>query len=120
MFKEQLPSLMREFRKRANLTTYEVGELVGKSGKTVSAWECGRAQPDADMLLKLCRIYHVNIGDFYGEEPEAESFTLTDEEKQLIIDYRKSSDEMKQAIKALLAIHGEKAGQQEELLSSAG
>lgn len=61
---------LKEFREAAGMTIYEVGEKIGRSGKTVSAWECGRGQPDADMLLRLCALYDVkSISDFYGEAP---------------------------------------------------
>lgn len=55
------------------MTTIEVGKLVGKSDRTVSAWENNRGQPDAEMLMKLCDIYHVDniLKEFMPEdEPE--------------------------------------------------
>ena len=56
---------LKEFRKARGLSTEEVGEAVGKSGKTVSAWEVGRGQPEADMLVQLCKLYGAQIDDFY-------------------------------------------------------
>ena len=51
------------------MTIYEVGKKVGKSGKTVSAWENGRGQPDADMLLILCELYSINnIAELLGQD----------------------------------------------------
>ena len=54
MIREELPVKLKEARINASLTIQIVGELIGKSAKTVSAWENGRGQPDADTLLKLC------------------------------------------------------------------
>lgn len=68
---------------------YEVGEKIGKSGKTVSGWENGRGQPDAEMLLKLCELYQVpSIGVFFGETVAG----LTEEEASLVRLYRSLSD----------------------------
>lgn len=74
MIREQLAARLKYFREQVGMTIYEVGERIGKSGKTVSAWENGRGQPDADMLLTLCDIYKIeSIADLYGEAPSAPS-----------------------------------------------
>lgn len=39
---KRMPGLLKHYRELAGLTVYQVGELIGKSGKTVSAWENGR------------------------------------------------------------------------------
>ncbi len=90
MSKAELAERLKVARRKSGLTIYEVGEKVGKSGKTVSAWECGRAQPDADMLLTLCTMYGVRIADIYGEKDD-----WTDEEKKLIDAYRRLTAEGK-------------------------
>ena len=60
---------LKEFREREGLKLDEVGARIGKSGKTVSAWEKGRGQPDADMLIHLCDIYRVkNVSEFYDQD----------------------------------------------------
>lgn len=68
MGKLEIAKRLKEYREKTGLTVYQVGERLGKSGKTVSAWENGRGQPDADMFLALCEIYDVNsVGVFFGE-----------------------------------------------------
>ena len=71
MYRMTLASKLREFRNAAGLTINDVGAHIGKSGKTVSAWECGRGQPDADMLLKLCQLYKVNSISEFFDQPSA-------------------------------------------------
>lgn len=92
MIREKLANQLKRYREMANLTIYEVGDKIGKSGKTVSAWEKGRGQPDADMLLTLCDLYNVkSIADLYGEvvqEPLTSDLSLSKEEVKLIEDYR--------------------------------
>lgn len=64
----RVASLLRYYREAAGLTTAEVGRRVGKSDRTVSAWENGRGQPDADIFLELCGIYGVeSVNVFFGQ-----------------------------------------------------
>ena len=84
--REFMAAKLKEFRKAKGLSAVEVGALVGKSDKTISAWEVGRGQPDADMLVSLCQIYDVNISDFYQEVNS--SLPLTPDESHLVDTYR--------------------------------
>lgn len=59
---------IRRLRKSNGMTVDEVGRGVGRSGKTVSAWETGRNVPSADMLIDICRFFGVNIDYFYPPE----------------------------------------------------
>lgn len=87
MIRHILAARLKEARERSGLTIYEVGKQIGKSGKTVSAWECGRGQPDADMLLALCKTYNISsISSLYGEQAPAHDLSF--EEEQLLENYR--------------------------------
>jgi len=56
---------IRELRKNAGLDVNTVGEGVGRSGKTVSAWETGRNSPSPEMLITICKFFGVSISYFY-------------------------------------------------------
>lgn len=91
---------LRECRENAGLTIKDVGDSLGKSEKTISAWEHERGQPDADMLFKLCELYNIHdIGIFYGKSIEhvtklACAFdTLTPDEDELVHLYRSVIEE---------------------------
>lgn len=93
--RERMATVLKHYRLRANMTVYEVGEKVGKSGKTVDAWEHGRGQPDADMLLKLCSIYGVpSVGAFFGED----KMPVTDNETHLLNMFRSLNREGQKAV----------------------
>ena len=62
-----IASKLKELRKKANMNVDQVGDYLGKSGKTISAWEVGRGDPDGDELIALCRLFNARITDFYGE-----------------------------------------------------
>lgn len=61
---------IKKFRLEKDLSVEDIGNAIGKSGKTVSAWEVGRGQPDADTMIRLCRLFDVDIADFYGESSD--------------------------------------------------
>ena len=98
--REFMASKLREFRNAKGLSVVEVGKHVGKSDKTISAWEVGRGQPDADMLVILCQLYGVDISDFYQERNTA-SEALSPDESHLVDTYRSLDDPGKHAVMTL-------------------
>lgn len=77
--KDNIATGLKAARKNAGLSVDEVGAVVGKSGKTISAWEVGRGQPDGDELILLCKLLGVKLSDFYGSEYEYAVVPLVDE-----------------------------------------
>lgn len=55
---------LKSLRINAGLDQVEVGELIGKSRQTVSAYENGTATPNLSMLSKLASVYEVDITSF--------------------------------------------------------
>lgn len=103
MSRETIAKSLKRLREQSGLTADQVGAMVGKSGKTVNAWENNRGQPDAEILIQLCDIYKVdNILDEFRDE-HTNPFTVSDHEKALIIAYRKKPD-MQPAVDRLLGI----------------
>lgn len=78
MIKDELPEKLRELRRRKGLTSIEVGEILKKSDRTISAWECGRSQPDLDTLQELFDLYEEDPGILFKTENK---LTLTRDEK---------------------------------------
>lgn len=105
MSRKYIAQTLKRLRLQSGLTADEVGELINKSGKTVNAWENNRGQPDAEILIKLCDIYHVEniLNEFQENKPS--NILLTEHEKEVIIAYRKLP-EMQKAVDRLLEIEG--------------
>lgn len=71
MGREHIAAALKRLRMATGLKADDVGAMIGKSGKTVNAWENNRGQPDADTLVLLCDIYHVdNILDEFSDKKE--------------------------------------------------
>ena len=86
---------LRELRKHAGLDVDTVGKGVGRSGKTISAWETGRNVPSADMLISICKFFGVDIDYFYPPEvtrnANGDFAPLSPEEQELVSLYRSSN-----------------------------
>lgn len=50
-------SNMRAERYRLGLTARQVGEKIGKSGKSVLLYERGEVDPPSSVLIKLAKLY---------------------------------------------------------------
>lgn len=103
---------LKFYRKKNHMTIPEVSELLSAAQpvaeKTIYGWESGHTQPDADTLMRLCSIYHIDdvLETFGYRPPKKKVFNLTTQEKNLIIEYRKHSD-MQKAVQRLLKIEKE-------------
>lgn len=58
--KKSFSETLKELRIKAGFSQKEVYDMLNVRQSTFSAWETGRAEPSADMLLKLCKLYKVN------------------------------------------------------------
>lgn len=107
MSRETIAKALKRLRIQSGLTADQVGKIVGKSGKTVNAWENNRGQPDAEMLMLLCDIY--NVSDILAEfrDDSKEAFAVSEREKAVITAYR-SNPEMQSAVNRLLGISEDK------------
>ena len=98
--RDELPFRLRRFRKLANLTEEQVGQQIGKKAGTVSAWEHGRGQPDADVFVQLCVLYQVDISAFFYDQPHVSN--LTNRELDLISNYRQLNETGQQQLEKQL------------------
>ena len=109
-----LAGKLKEFRLRKGLTAKQVGLMIGKSDRTVSGWEHGRGQPDADMLIRLCDVFGIkNIAEFYDDTPESDN-ALSDDEKELIAVYRSLNQKGKGMMLAILQVFSGNPNMQKE------
>lgn len=86
MTKEQIGRIIKESRVAAKLTQLQVAEALGRPQNTISAWEMGRAQPDANTLFELFRVLGRSVDEAFGFT--VESFNVTARERAHIEKYR--------------------------------
>lgn len=104
MSREYIANTLKRLREATDLTADEVGEMIGKSGKTVNAWENGRGQPDAEILIKLCNIYKVDnlLAEFDDEDILEKQNTFSDVEQKMIKKYRDLDEHGKKMVDFVL------------------
>ena len=66
MSKKYIASALKRLRISSGLTADEVGAKIGKSGKTVNAWENNRGQPDADKINEIAKFFGVTDNFLLG------------------------------------------------------
>ena len=103
MEKSQIAQALKIARNNAGMTCKEVAALVGKSVKTVSAWENNNGKPNAETMFRLCEIYKLSsVDEMLGRALESNLInTLRVEEKDLIDIYRQLTTNSKQIIMTL-------------------
>ena len=115
--KKNFSETLKELRLKAGYTQKQVYDMLGIRQSTFSAWETGRAEPSADMLLKLCKLYHVNAVfaafgyDGYNEDG---SIRLNMEETDLIEKYRDLDNYGKNLVNTVIEKESERKKAQEK------
>ncbi|MEQ3473399.1 helix-turn-helix domain-containing protein [Enterococcus cecorum] len=59
---------IREYRRKNNLTTTELGELIGLSQSTISKIENGQTSPKVEWLEKMADVFGCTVNDLLGRE----------------------------------------------------
>ena len=102
-----LAGKLKQARIIKGLTQKQVYQQLGVVQSTFSSWETGKAEPDAETLIKLCQIYGITSLDYFiSNDSEKEKLYLNNLsliEKEIIDAYRASPD-MQKAVNRLLGI----------------
>lgn len=64
MDQNKIGNLIKELRKKDNLTQEKFAEKYGVTYQAVSKWETGKNIPDISLLKQICNDYNININDF--------------------------------------------------------
>ena len=110
MKNDNIAKKLKFYRKQNNLLVHDVACQLSidqnvVADKTIYGWESGQAQPDADILLKLCKIYHIdNILEAFGYDEGLSVYVQpTVFEMKLLKSYREHP-ELHPAIHKLLGL----------------
>lgn len=110
MKNDNIAKILKFYRKQNNLSVHDVASQLSEgqnavAEKTIYGWESGQTQPDADILLRLCKIYHIdNILGAFGYDKNIPCYIQpTVFEMQLLKNYREHP-ELHAAIHKLLGM----------------
>ncbi len=68
----ELGTIIRDARKKANLSQEQAAEVLGVSRQTLSNWENGKTYPDILSVLKMSNLYSVSLDCLLKEETSME------------------------------------------------
>lgn len=65
---------LKELRKQYRYSQEELASMLHVTRQTISKWEQGRSVPDADLLIRISEVFHVNVQDLLEEQamPQAD------------------------------------------------
>lgn len=92
---------IRQYRELRHFSQKEFAEKLGVTNSRVSNWEQGINRPDVDFLKTICEVLNVSPSELLDVHLNAEEFT--EQEKQLIRNYRIKTD-LQKAVNILLDI----------------
>ena len=92
---------IRQHRELRHFSQKEFAEKLGVTNSRVSNWEQGINRPDVNFLKTICEVLNVSPSELLDVHLNAEEFT--EQEKQLIRNYRIKTD-LQKAVNILLDI----------------
>lgn len=92
----KIGQVLKHYRKLNGFTVPQIAKLLNEqyglsvAEKTVYGWESNQAHPTSDTLLIMCEVYGIhNISIMFENPPEDAPLDLNDEEKEIVLGYRK-------------------------------
>ena len=92
------------YRKKAGLTQRQLADMLGVKNTAVSNWESGNNSVDIETLFLASKIFGVSLADMYGQYASPPDPNFSEEEKDLIFNFRSMNEEGQTA--ALAAVRG--------------
>lgn len=107
MTKEEIGRILKESRVASGLTQAQVAETIGRPQNTISAWEMGRAQPDANTLFVLFDLFGRSVDEAFGFTKAP--FDITSIERERIKKYRTLDRYGKELVDTVLNLESARA-----------
>jgi len=102
---------LREVIKLKKIKNKDIATHMGLSESSISHWLKGDNPPDMDNLFILCKYLDVSLDQIFGISPIVVN-VLNRDENDVLIAYRKSSDEVKNVIRMALGVQNNKKDEQ--------
>lgn len=87
---------LRFIRESKKITIYRLSKETGVSQNHISGIELGKRQPTIDMLIRLTKPLGITLSELFNESDN--NISLSENEKELIVNYRCLPDEKASAL----------------------
>lgn len=106
---EKVGKFISACRKEKGLTQAALAEQLGITDRAVSKWETGKSLPDSSIMIDLCEILSINVGELLkGERVMTENLNEISEE--LILSLKKQTEQKDKQLLSLEVAVGIIAG----------
>lgn len=85
-----------DFRKLKGWSEYQLSEKSGLTQSTISSWYRKNMIPSIPSLAKICNAFDITLSQFFADESDI--FSLTDLQKELIIESNRLNADQQKAL----------------------
>lgn len=96
-------SMLKYLREREGLSQRELSKKIGISASAIGMYESGSRHPDFETEETIADFFNVDLNTLRGRVITEHPIDLTSDEQLLVETYRTASDDIKGAIRAILA-----------------
>ena len=93
---------LRQMRISSGYTLEKLGDLIGVSPQAVYRWEVGKTEPNMKTVARICEIFHCTADELAGYYTQP----MTKTERDIVVAYRDSSEEVKGIVRTILKVEG--------------
>ena len=99
---------LKSLRKEKGISQKSLGEVIGVSQQSINKYENYNIEPDINTLIHLAEYFNTSVDYLIGNSElrqvaeVAMSFILTQDETDLVTEYRRLSDSEKEVVRLLL------------------
>lgn len=76
--RERIRASLERYISESGYTQKEIAERLGVSQSSVTNWVKGKNSPDANLVMPICNLLNITVGQFYGEEETRKSPSTTE------------------------------------------
>lgn len=76
--RERIRASLERYISESGYTQKEIAERLGVSQSSVTNWVKGKNSPDANLVIPICNLLNITVGQFYGEEETKKSPSATE------------------------------------------
>lgn len=101
----KFPERLKEVRKKKKINQAALSKHLNYGYTAIANYESGRNEPSFDVLIKLAEYFDVSVGYLVGCEDEPyKAIGMNAEEKEVLQQYTKLSEEERKMIRDLMNI----------------
>jgi len=100
--REKIRASLEHYISTSGYSQKEIAEKLGVSKSSVTNWLKGKNAPDANLVMPICRLLNITVGQFYGEEQDIPATKQEKDAEMAPLDSSGAMDHQEQQIMRLV------------------